>query len=223
MKTNQKGFSAVEIVLVVVIVALAGFIGWSAWGAKQSNPTENNSSQAVGTLEAYERSTTVPDDWNEYSNEEYGISLSYPSEYEIDFFAVPTSDGEQNVDSENAAEGVVIGVKWPEFVQVVYEAEIGIKKQSLEDTVGQLKKNFFNANGPELLSERNITMDGHTAREFRYKHEEGNVHTDYLYLVYANGYTYSLPTIHEGEEPSEQPYDLNSEDTLTLVESVRIN
>jgi predicted negative regulator of RcsB-dependent stress response len=36
MKKNQKGFSAVEAVLILVIVGLIGFVGWYVWHSKNN-------------------------------------------------------------------------------------------------------------------------------------------------------------------------------------------
>ena len=52
MKTNQKGFSVVEILVVILVVVLIGGIGWYVWQAKQ-NPS-------VTTTQTTTNTTTTP-------------------------------------------------------------------------------------------------------------------------------------------------------------------
>lgn len=48
MKTNQKGFGAVEVLIVVVIVGLLGAVGWLVYDRQKNSAQENsNSSQPV--------------------------------------------------------------------------------------------------------------------------------------------------------------------------------
>lgn len=70
MKTNQKGFSAIEGILVLVIVGLIGFVGWYVW---QSNKTMSDVTSDV-TGKASSQSTAEPDE-QKYVGKRYTSSM----------------------------------------------------------------------------------------------------------------------------------------------------
>jgi type II secretory pathway pseudopilin PulG len=63
LNRNQKGFSAVETIIVIVIVALIGFVGWYVWSAKKK--TDNSLAAASSgsnsqTSQKQSNTTTKP-------------------------------------------------------------------------------------------------------------------------------------------------------------------
>lgn len=54
MKNNQKGFGAVEALIIVVIVGFMGFAGWYIW---QKNSTKNDTAQTNSTKQDKDNST----------------------------------------------------------------------------------------------------------------------------------------------------------------------
>lgn len=75
MGSNQKGFSAVETVLVGVIISIIGFAGWFVWNSqKQTTKTPNNSNKGSTVVQTNKttdsstaQSTTTPvvvKEWN---------------------------------------------------------------------------------------------------------------------------------------------------------------
>lgn len=45
MKNNQKGFSAVEALIILVIVGLIGFAGWFVWQSQKNDDSDQNNTQ----------------------------------------------------------------------------------------------------------------------------------------------------------------------------------
>lgn len=83
MKTNQKGFSAVEIILVIVVVGLIGVVGFMVY--KNHNKTTSNSTAtttntpATSTAQPTAKTTTpkeISDDWLEYKAPHYSVKFA---------------------------------------------------------------------------------------------------------------------------------------------------
>lgn len=63
MKSTQKGFSAVEAVLIIVIVGIIGFAGWFVWNSqKQTNETLDNTGKASNAVITTEKATDATGD-----------------------------------------------------------------------------------------------------------------------------------------------------------------
>ncbi|MBI2589068.1 hypothetical protein HYW35_02610 [Candidatus Saccharibacteria bacterium] len=70
MKKNQKGFSAVEGLLILIIVGLLGFVGWYVWNSN------NKAGQQTLTKQASEIS------WKEKSIKLVGMTFKAPSNWQ---------------------------------------------------------------------------------------------------------------------------------------------
>jgi len=89
MKKNEKGFSAIEGLLIVVIVGIIGFVGWYVWQAKSKNNKAATDTSQVETQTSKEETTTqqiteqnqIPEGWVEYKNESIGFAFAYPKEW----------------------------------------------------------------------------------------------------------------------------------------------
>lgn len=85
LQKDEKGFSAVELVLVLVIVALIGVIGWFVY--KNHNKTTNNSSVSStsnSSASTQPKTTSAPDPytgWQTYSSSSLGVSFKYPANW----------------------------------------------------------------------------------------------------------------------------------------------
>lgn len=85
MKNNQKGFGAVEALVIVLILGLIGFGGWYIWHKSQKNePSPSNAhskdrDSSKGQTE--EASYNVPEGYTVYEDKESGFTFSYPKEY----------------------------------------------------------------------------------------------------------------------------------------------
>jgi len=75
---NQKGFSALEGLLILVIVSLIGFVGWYVFHTKASvNNTYKSAVQTSGAV-LPKSSANTTFDWVSYSSEADKYSFKYP-------------------------------------------------------------------------------------------------------------------------------------------------
>lgn len=86
MKKNQKGFSAVEVIVVIVIVGLLGAVGWLVYDRQKSTSVNSSSSDASAnpaqpTIQP-KTVTSKPVDpysgWKVETNEKYKFTYKYP-------------------------------------------------------------------------------------------------------------------------------------------------
>lgn len=76
MSKNQKGFGAIEAIIVVVLVAVVGYIGWYVWNqnnkpADQNTVTNNNQPSKADTYAG----------WLACSDTTLGITFKYPANW----------------------------------------------------------------------------------------------------------------------------------------------
>jgi type II secretory pathway pseudopilin PulG len=84
MKTNQKGFSVVEILIIMVVVGLLGAVGWLVYD-RQNNKADNKTTSEQ-KQETHKEETT-PDlyaDWQTYNLKYEKLSFKYPKSYTVD-------------------------------------------------------------------------------------------------------------------------------------------
>ena len=82
MSNKEKGFSAVEGLLIFVIVALIGFVGWYVWQAKQNVDKDlsvADTSSNASTVPKKEASTEL----KKYEDKQLGIKFSYPKSWKL--------------------------------------------------------------------------------------------------------------------------------------------
>lgn len=60
MKKTQKGFSAVEALVIVLIVALLGFAGWFVWHSKQKDTPVSKSTTSQNSAAKKQAASTTP-------------------------------------------------------------------------------------------------------------------------------------------------------------------
>lgn len=86
MKNNQKGFSAIELMLLIVVVALVGGVGWYVWNQgsdiAQQDVAEVSVSQTADTVtnalkypKEYIKSYSLPAGWKEKKCKENVIAI----------------------------------------------------------------------------------------------------------------------------------------------------
>ncbi|MBX4201449.1 hypothetical protein KW803_00935 [Candidatus Saccharibacteria bacterium] len=85
MKNNQKGFGAVEGLLILVIVGIIGFVGWYVWNAKNDADNKldaaNNTSQLTSVNKATSKQSTTES--TPYNFTQLGISMDVLSGWEV--------------------------------------------------------------------------------------------------------------------------------------------
>src|SRR5687768_14525746 len=72
MKVNQKGFSAVEILIVLVVIGLIGGAGWYVLHNRQDKNTESTTTQTNTT-------ESTPPNLSKYDDD--FVSFNYPSDW----------------------------------------------------------------------------------------------------------------------------------------------
>jgi len=77
MKTNQKGFSVVEVILVVVIVGLLGVVGWLVYDRQQDKTADSQTTKQTATTSTSEEKKV---EFKKYTIENEGLSFSYNPE-----------------------------------------------------------------------------------------------------------------------------------------------
>ena len=88
LHNNEKGFGAVEGLLIVVIVVLIGVVGWFVY--KNHNKTTNNTTATSTTTTTPKKTTSTPATvdpyagWKSYTLQYEKLTLKYPSTWTVD-------------------------------------------------------------------------------------------------------------------------------------------
>lgn len=224
MKKNEKGFGAVEALLVLVIVAVLGFVGWYVWHNRATNTAPTTTSASASKVTTYSRTTTVPSDWRSYKNTTYKLSLAYPNGgWSTSFATYDKKDFSGENDYSKDATSLATVCYLPPNVQQTCYDKLEIIGQSLNDTVSQIKQTYFKPDNFKSIKETNLTIDGHSAVEI-YAQANDSTGIKY-YFVYANGFTYVMPRVLNSDpsDLSNSSGNLSAKNTLILFESVIIN
>lgn len=80
MKTNQKGFSAVEVLILILVLALIGGAGFYVY--KQKSKTDNKAETSQSSQNATKE--TEEDKFATYKDETTGLSIKHPKEYKVE-------------------------------------------------------------------------------------------------------------------------------------------
>lgn len=228
-KKEKKGMGkrVLSIILILILLAVTAAGAWY-YGMMQgedkatarTSETQADADRMVDTATAipyYEKSTEIPTGWKMYSNSRYGISLHYPKDAEINNYVISKKDGDQNVYSENADEVIVIGVASPGAQQSRYQ--INIQKQTLEDTISQLKR-YYEGPGKFDGSISYVTYQYQGGYQLvEVATDQSGVGTTKQYFTYKNGYTYALGEVADLENQQ----NLNSNESLIIFESIIVD
>jgi prepilin-type N-terminal cleavage/methylation domain-containing protein len=176
MKTSQKGFSVVEVLLVVVVIGLIGAVGWLVYERQQNDKTDEKSTITETNQPTGETSKKVPDGWSEYSDNNY-------------YFIHPVNWSEQTPKEKD-----VLTLKSPDYSETSEQGERGpypilktgykldlsvIPDDTQNETLEKLTAHIVEEEG-QLGggSHKEITVDGHKAMWVNNKYEE-----TYLYAI----------------------------------------
>lgn len=99
MKQYQKGFGAVEAIIIILIAGLIGFGGWFVWQKQQKDnvqPTTNNSGQS----ENVQKTANPYTSWKTY--DDGTVSFKYPNTWSVAPSANPTGSVEAQAPADPA-------------------------------------------------------------------------------------------------------------------------
>lgn len=82
MKNNQKGFSAVEALIILVITGAIIAIGFYVWNTSHKDKAASTQNSQTATKTSSDKDVATATN-KEYVNEEYGFSFSYPSSWKL--------------------------------------------------------------------------------------------------------------------------------------------
>ena len=84
MKNNQKGFSAIELLIVIVIVGLIGAVGWLVYDRqKTAIESDSKSNKVTSTVET---KADPINSWLSYTSENQRYSMSIPDGWDLTGF-----------------------------------------------------------------------------------------------------------------------------------------
>jgi hypothetical protein len=116
MKTNQKGFSAVEGLLIFVVVGLIGFVGWYVWHSKNSTKNSSTTSSTTSTQPTTKDTTPkkeefkLPEGYISYKSSSPGFSMAYPKDWGD--LAAPTDSNLGYTAATKYIDNKTIGDSW---------------------------------------------------------------------------------------------------------------
>jgi len=108
MKKNEKGFAALEAVLVVIILGILGFTGWFVLNAKQNaDKSLSSNTSATPVIKPGKANDDAYAGWKTYTLKNEKLTFKYPSNWNIQYES--SSDGIDNASFESA-DGFKFGV-----------------------------------------------------------------------------------------------------------------
>jgi hypothetical protein len=89
MKNNQKGFGAIEAILILVILAIIGFVGWYALNRDKASDSKSTASQSSqNTTDKEDKKQAEVTDpyagWSNCKDASEGLSFKYPANWNTD-------------------------------------------------------------------------------------------------------------------------------------------
>ncbi len=243
MKHNEKGFSAVEGLMIVLIVGMISAVGWYIWQAKQSTdknlavaPTSASKStltKKTPSITPPKASTTTPvaqtnacqvvatqaaSDWKTFTDNNYKFSISYPATWSVN-----TSGGTENSNSHTPILNELLftlpGHQGPQYNLEVTSQSLTDATSDWENSVKQAQSNSSGTTYT-ILNKDSCSFSGHDAIRINTKQSYGTTTVyDSEFYVAANGYAYKFSTAYLNDS---DPFKSNNS-LLAVVESLSIN
>jgi hypothetical protein len=218
---SQQGIGAVVVIVLLAVLGVTGYLGWQVW-QKNNQETKPAAQATTKTTEpeviAYKRTTTVPADWNTYTNEKYGLSLAYPPTWRID--ARVSRPGDSGVFGE-ATELLNISYISPDVATFV--STMQAYDQPITKSLQLLRSGAATAASKPALQQ--ITYDGLLGVRQTMAvpvEEQKNGVSDTSYSIGNDTYTFSLPGAYKYDQESSGKVYLSAHDSLVMFESIKI-
>lgn len=86
MKSNQKGFSVVEILIVIVVVGLLGAAGWLVYDRQKSKTDTTQTTQQTSVAKESEAKKEADPyaNWKSQCDDKAGLCFKYPSDWKVE-------------------------------------------------------------------------------------------------------------------------------------------
>ncbi|MBP7807267.1 prepilin-type N-terminal cleavage/methylation domain-containing protein [Candidatus Saccharibacteria bacterium] len=171
MKTNQNGFSVVEVIVVLVVVVLLGTVGWLVYDRQQSK----NDNTAVTTQTTQPATTNSDSETNKaedktatYTHSELKYSFDHPKEWTIEKVAKP--EGFTGVYSK-------VHIKSANYKEKTDDAYGGVTKGAIVTVTAQTAQgktpiaDYVSGKVLYTSEEKSLTVAGEDAVEYRLAYE----------------------------------------------------
>lgn len=214
MKTNQKGFSVLEILIVVVVVGLLGAVGWLVYDRQKSKTSnqetntqtsEQKSNTQIGEQkqESAKQETKVVDPyegWKTYADSKLSYSFKYPDTWSVTPINYGDKLGAIRIDSSDIkTEEWLIGA-----TDVTKGSIVALYAQSSGDYTAftglqkQLKDNG-------TIKPSTLTLGSHKAIEYAFAYEGPEI--TYIRLAISDSQYIETSFISEGQESAHPNHD----------------
>lgn len=182
MSKNQKGFSAVEALLILVIAGIIGGVGWYVWNAnQQTNKTLDTAVNISGAVNQREEDNTnksaVPAAWKTYSSKTFGASFRYP---ENNWDIEEVMPCELNASSATGQE-CAVNINWSLYKQK-YAPVIAIER--LSKTINEVEKyydTYFEQSPLSKVVKDSIKLNGKATIKYTVTNSD-EVNLEYLVI-----------------------------------------
>jgi Tfp pilus assembly major pilin PilA len=246
LKYNQKGFTAVEGLLIVLILVVIGAVGYmvyhnehktkivNATSTSSNKPatstktttattTKQTSSAPSSTCPSITNAAQVPSGWQTYTSSKYSYSISYPSSW-----SVTNSGG--SVDNLPILDGVLFTPpqnQGPQYNLYVTQQSLSSAISNWQNDVKTKNYNGGLSGGPTvtILSNTSCTYQGFPAAEIVTKQDDGSagISYDIEVDVSANNYLYDFSTNYSWTSTTlSNSSDPSVGAVLSVVESLNI-
>lgn len=213
MKTNQKGFSVVEVLLIVLVVGLLGAVGWLVYDRQQNQnekATQPAATQAP-TTSSTEQATEAKEDsyagWKSYENG--AISFKYPAEWKVAEVAVASGGNASTAES-------AVNVSFNTSEKYAEAATLEVYPASVS-AVMKVQDNYYGQSTSAKVTKKQSDLNGRQATT--YTIENMGITTTHVF-VGAGGKTYSFKTVNEST--NEERSKTYQDDVVKMINSLTI-
>jgi hypothetical protein len=185
-KTKTSGFAPIAVVNMLLVVVLVAFGGWYVWKKSQDSKALNNSQQQNGNSDSPDASPDSYADWKTYSNDVYGFSFKYPTDW-----------GEEDVDGSGTAPSVerpltvrfAANVKGAEDVKYNDTVTVQVLNNDLNSASTALDREFAQSS-LNKVAKTTQALKGKQGVQYLVANGNGTVKT-YLFAVGDKAYEFS--------------------------------
>jgi prepilin-type N-terminal cleavage/methylation domain-containing protein len=193
MKTNQKGFSVVEVLLVVAVVGLLGGVGWLVYDRQQSknDTTQSTASQTSQTDKQQttngQETTNAYEGMTAYSNSTYGITFYHPKDWKTEEVPIDTPAGLTPTE-------FAVNIKGNTTEKYAETATFEIHTNNLQETA-KTYESLYAQSTTATVKKATGTLKGKESVRLTISQPDGDKTEHYLFAVGAK--TYALRSINE--------------------------